>query len=131
MHILKTGFAALALCIGIAAPVLAEDQIVPSGTFVDQFGTSFEFQPCGEAGTALCAVLTDLKGESATQDNLAFVGKQVIEAEQTAPNEWKGSLAAGGLSADATIKQVDPDTVTIQGCRAAILCQTLSYDKAS
>jgi len=131
MHILKTSLAALALCAGIAAPALAGDELVPSGTFVDEFGTSFEFQSCGEAGTALCAVLTNLEGNSATEDNLAFVGKQVIAAEQVAPNEWKGSLQAGGMSAEATIKQIDPNTVTIQGCRAAILCQTLSYNKAS
>ena len=131
MQILKTSLAALALCTSLAAPLLADDKIVPSGTFVDEYGTTFEFAACGEAGTALCAVLTNLEGNSATETNLAFVGKQVIEAEQTAPNEWKGSLVAGGMSADATIKQVDPDTVTIQGCRAAILCQTLSYNKAS
>ena len=131
MHILKTSLAALALCAGAAVPVLAQEAVVPSGTFVDQYGTSFQFQSCGEAGTSLCAVLTNLEGNSATEENLAFVGKQVIAAEQVAPNEWKGSLAAGGMSADATIKQVDPNTVTIQGCRAAILCQTLSYDKAS
>jgi len=130
MHLFKTTFAITALCAAIAMPVVA-DEAVPSGVFVDQYGTSFEFQACGDAGTALCAVLTNLEGKSATEENLAFVGKQVIEAEQTAPNEWKGSLAAGGMSADATIKLVDTDTVTIQGCRAAVLCQTLSYDKAS
>ncbi|MBU1307812.1 MAG: hypothetical protein KKF33_20095, partial [Alphaproteobacteria bacterium] len=116
MHILKSGFAALALCAGLVIPTLAADETVPSGTFVDQYGTSFEFQPCGTDSNALCAVLTTLKGASATQDNLAFVGKQVIAAEQVAPNAWKGSLVAGGLSAEATITQVDPNTVTIQGC---------------
>ncbi|WDR00213.1 hypothetical protein PSC71_05375 [Devosia sp. J2-20] len=130
MRILKPSLVAAALCASIAMPTFAGDETVPSGTFVDEYGTSFEFQPCG-AGTALCAVLTNLEGASATEDNLAFVGKQVIEAEQIAPNAWKGSLAAGGMSADATITQIDPNTVTIQGCRAAILCKTLSYNKAS
>lgn len=131
MHILKSGFAALALCAGIVTPILAADETVPSGTFIDKYGTSFEFQPCASDGTSLCAVLTTLKGASATEKNLAFVGKQVIEAEQIAPNAWKGSLNAGGMSAEATVTQVDPNTVTIQGCRAAILCQTLTYKKAS
>jgi len=104
---------------------------VPSGKFVDEFGTSFEFSSCGESGTELCAVLSNLEGESATEENLAFVGKQVMQAAPTAPNEWKGSLAAGGMSAEATITQTGPDTVEIQGCRAALLCQTLVYNRAS
>jgi hypothetical protein len=99
----------------------------PNGSFVDSFGTSFSFSLCGEAGTDLCGVLTNLEGESATEENLAFVGKQVMQAEQSAPNQWKGSLSSGGISADATITMVDPDTIEIQGCRAVMLCQTLAY----
>ncbi|WP_449397069.1 hypothetical protein [Devosia riboflavina] len=103
----------------------------PNGTFVDEFGTSFQFSLCGEAGTDLCGVLTNLEGESATPENLAFVGKQVMQAPQTAANEWKGSLAAGGMSADATVTQTGPDTVEIQGCRLGVVCQTLAYNRAS
>jgi hypothetical protein len=103
----------------------------PNGTFVDEFGTSFQFSLCGEAGTDLCGVLTNLEGESATPENLAFVGKQVMQAPQTATNEWKGSLAAGGMSADATVTQTGPDTVEIQGCRLGVVCQTLAYNRAS
>jgi hypothetical protein len=118
-------------------PILAQDaeaatpvQITdPSGSFVDSFGTSFTFTLCGESGTDLCGVLTNLEGESATEENLAFVGKQVMQAKQSAPNQWKGSLSAGGISADATITQTGPDTIEIQGCRAAILCQTLAYNR--
>jgi len=131
MNILKTTFAVTALCASLAAPAVFAQEAIPTGTFVDQYGTSFEFQSCGDGGTTLCAVLTNLEGESATEDNLAFVGKQVIAAEQVAENEWKGELVAGGLSAAATITQVSEDTVEIQGCRAGILCQTLSYTKAS
>jgi hypothetical protein len=75
-------------------------------------------------------VLTNLEGKSATPENLAFVGKQVMRAEQVAPNEWKGSLSAGGISAEATVTLVSEDTIEIQGCRAGILCQTLAYSRA-
>jgi hypothetical protein len=137
MHILKTTFAIALLCASTAMPILAQDaeaatpaQITdPSGSFVDSFGTSFTFTLCGESGTDLCGVLTNLEGESATEENLAFVGKQVMQAKQSAPNQWKGSLSAGGISADATITQTGPDTIEIQGCRAAILCQTLAYNR--
>lgn len=101
----------------------------PSGKFVDEFGSSFEFSLCGDSGTDLCAVLSNLKGKSATQENLTFVGKQVIQAVQTAPNEWKGAISAGGMSAEAIITQTGPDTVEVQGCRAAVLCQTLAYNR--
>jgi hypothetical protein len=97
---------------------------------VDEFGTSFEFSLCGETGTDLCGVLTNLEGDSATEENLAFVGQQVMQAPQTASNEWKGSLVAGGISADATVTLTGPDTIEIEGCRAAILCQTLAYQRA-
>ena len=130
MNILKTTLAVTALCAGFAASAVSAQEAIPTGVFVDQWGTSFEFQACGD-GTTLCATLTNLEGDSATQDNLAFVGKQVIEAEQVAANEWQGELVAGGLSAAATITLVSEDTVEIQGCRAGILCQTLAYTKAS
>lgn len=102
----------------------------PSGKFVDEFGSSFKFSLCGDTGTDLCAVLSNLEGKSATEENLAFVGTQVMQAVQTAPNEWKGTIAAGGMSADATITQTGPDTIEVQGCRAAVLCQTLAYTRA-
>lgn len=110
---------------GVAAPV------GPVGTFVDEFGTSFTFSLCGEDGTALCGVLNTLEGESATEENLAFVGKQVMQAEASGPNQWKGEISAGGMSAGATITQTGPDTIDIEGCRAAVLCQTLTYTRAS
>jgi hypothetical protein len=130
MHILKTAFAIGALCTAAAMPSLAQDASLPSGTYVDQYGTSFEFTLCGEDNTDLCGVLTNLEGQSATPENLAFVGKQVMRAERVAPNEWKGSLKAGGISAEATVTQVSEDTIEIQGCRGGILCQTLAYSRA-
>ena len=140
MHVLKTmlfiplllaGSAMAASAQEAAAPAPSAGAMDPSGTFVDEFGTSFTFTLCGENGVDLCGVLTTLEGESATPENLAFVGTQVMQATPSAPNEWKGSLAAGGISADATVTQVGPDTITIQGCRAALLCQTLQYNRMS
>jgi hypothetical protein len=114
-----------------ALPTLAQDSAAPNGTFVDQWGTSFEFTLCGEANTDLCGVLTNLQGDSATEENLGFVGEQVLQAVQVADNEWKGTLNAGGMSGEATLTMTGPDTIDIQGCRAAILCQTLTYTRAS
>lgn len=113
------------------AEATADAQITdPSGKFVDEFGSSFEFSLCGDTRTDLCAVLSNLEGKSATEENLVFVGQQVIQAVQIAPNQWKGAMAAGGMSADATITQTGPDTIEVQGCRVAVLCQTLAYKRA-
>ena len=130
MHTFKIVFAAGALLAAAAAPGFAQDSYNPEGTFVDKYGTSFDFSLCGDSGTALCGTLTNLEGKSATPENLAFVGKQVMQAPQTAPNQWKGSLSAGGISADATVTQTGPNSIDIQGCRAAILCQTLTYNRS-
>lgn len=148
MHILKTLTIGL-FCAAIVTPAFAQDAAAPveagaeantetaieaadpAGTFVDEYGTSFTFSLCGETGTDLCGVLNTLEGESATEENLAFVGTMVMQATQTGPNVWKGALAAGGMSAEATVSQTSPDTIDIQGCRAAILCQTLTYTRVS
>ena len=117
-----------ALCVASAIPVFAATA-TPSGTFVDDWGTSFKFSLCGD-GTDLCGILTNLEGKSATEQNLAFVGKKEMQAEQIAPNQWKGQLSAGGISAEATVTMTSPDTIDIQGCRGGIFCQTLTYTRA-
>lgn len=135
MQFLKTTLAIGMLCAASATPLLAQEQAArpsqaasPEGVFVDEYGTSFEFSLCGDDNTALCGVLTNLEGRSATEENLAYVGRQVMQAPQVAANEWKGSLEAGGISAEATVTQTGPDTIDIQGCRS-ILCQTLTYTR--
>ena len=145
MHVLKTTLAVGLLFAASAVPNLAQEAAAdpaaapaaegeaaapgPEGTFVDEYGTSFTFTLCGD-GTALCGVLNTLKGESATEENLAYVGTQIMQAEASGPNQWKGSISAGGLSAEATVTQTGPDTIDIQGCRA-ILCQTLTYTRVA
>lgn len=124
---IQTILAIGAFCAATAIPVFAATGS-PNGTFVDSFGTSFKFSLCGD-GTALCGVLTNLEGQSATAENLAFVGKKVMQAEQVAPNQWKGALSAGGISAQATVTMTSPDTIDIQGCRGGIFCQTLTYER--
>jgi hypothetical protein len=118
--------------LGTALPVEAQtatSAFDPKGNFIDSYGTSFRFAWCGDDGTDLCGVLTSLKGRAATPENLAFVGKEVMHATRSAANQWWGSLSAGHMNADATITMVDRDTIEIQGCRAAILCETPAYKR--
>lgn len=138
MHMLKTTFAIGALCAAIAMPALAQERSAarpsqvaitdPSGTFVDEFGTSFTFSLCGD-GTNLCGVLNDVQGESRTEENLAHINQQVMQAAQTAPNQWKGTVIYNGDEAAATITQTGPDTVEIQGCRLGLLCETIVFNR--
>lgn len=113
----------------VSAPASAQNvPFTPKGTFVDKWGTSFSFALCG-GGTDLCGTLASLKGNSATAQNLAYVGKQIVEAKPSGLNSWKGAINAGGMSADATVTQTSANTINIQGCRAAILCQTITYSR--
>ena len=121
---------ALALPIALtffALPAAAQN-VNPNGAWVDSFGTSFEFSLCG-TGTDLCGVLKDVQGKSRTPDNLAYVNKQVVTAQQVASNEWKGTVVFDGAKAAATVKQTAPDTIKITGCRAGIFCQTLTFNR--
>lgn len=113
----------------MSVPALAQDAAFdPNGTFVDEYGTTFTFALCG-SGTDLCGTLDVLEGDSATEENLAYVGSMVMQAQQTEANKWKGAIEAGDLSADATVTQTSPDTIDIEGCRAGLLCQTLTYTR--
>ena len=133
---LAKSFLAVAVLSGVLAlPAAAQQSALrtnhaePDGVFVDEYGTSFTFSICGE-GTALCGVLNDVQGDSRTEENLAYVGQQVMQAEQTAPNQWSGTVIFNGSEASATVTQTGPDTVEIEGCRG-ILCQTLVFNRAS
>lgn len=128
MQFLKTAFVLTALAGTSIAPSFAQD-MNPNGTFVDSYGTSFKFSLCGEGKKDLCGTLVTLKGNSATPENLAFVGKQVMQAAASGPNEWKGSITAGGISADAKVTMTGPNSIDIQGCRS-ILCKTLTYNRS-
>lgn len=119
---------ALPLALGLFALPAAAQNVNPAGSWVDSYGTAFEFSLCGD-GTALCGVLKDVQGKSRTPDNLAYVNKQVVSAQQVASNEWKGTVVYDGAPAAATVKQVDPNTIKITGCRAGIFCQTLTFNR--
>lgn len=124
----KAAITASLMVAALAAPTLAQSAASPNGTWRDDWGTTFSFSLCGD-GTQLCGVLKDVQGNSRTQENLAFVNKQVVTADQTAPSTWEGQIGMSGGTAKAIVKQVDANTITITGCRAAILCQTLTYQR--
>lgn len=110
----------------LSSGVVAQEA-TPDGTWRDSFGTTLQFSLCGDGSTQLCATLLGVQGKSRTDGNLAFVNKQIMQADQTAANEWKGTVMFDGNKAESTITQVAADTIEIQGCRAVVLCQTLAF----
>jgi len=111
----------------ISAPALGQE-INPEGSWRDKFGTTVKFSLCGD-GTQLCAVLLDVQGKSRTKENLAYVNRQVIQADMTAANEWKGTVTFNGTEAAGTVTQVGADVIEVEGCRGGIFCQTLAFSR--
>jgi hypothetical protein len=103
-------------------------EATPEGEWRDEYGTTLKMSLCAD-GTQLCAVLVDVQGKSRTEANLAYVNQQVLQADMTAPNEWQGTVIFDGNKADSTVTQTAADTIEIEGCRAAILCQTLTFNR--
>jgi hypothetical protein len=104
----------------------ASQAVTPAGEWRDDFGTTLQLSLCGD-GTQLCGVLLDVQGESRTDKNLAFVNQQIMQADMTAPNKWQGQVVYNGGKAASTITQVAADTIEIQGCQFAVLCQTIPF----
>lgn len=125
----KTFLIAGALLGAMALPAFAQEANI-NGTWIDAEGTSFTFKLCGD-GTDLCGVLNDIQGASRTAENLAFVDQEVVQAEQTAPGRWEGTINYGGRQAGAKVTLLAQDAIKITGCQLGILCQSITFYKAS
>lgn len=126
---IRTTLAVGTMLAALALPALAQDAAI-NGTWIDAEGTSFTFSLCGD-GTALCGVLNDIQGASRTEENLAFVNQEVVQAQQTAPGQWEGTIHYGGQEAAAKVTLVAEDAIDITGCQLGLLCQTITFYKAS
>lgn len=105
-----------------------EQEVTPVGDWRDEFGTTLRLTLCGD-GTQLCGVLLDVQGESRTDENLVYVNQQIMQADKAAPNKWQGTVIYNGGEASSTITQVAEDTIEIQGCQFAVLCQTIAFTR--
>lgn len=110
----------------LSAGSLAQEMSI-EGNWIDKWGTSFHMTLCG-GGTDLCVVMTDLQGDSRTEENLAYMNKEVMKGTQIAPNQWQGTMALGGGEAKGTVTQTGPDTIEIEGCRG-IFCDSIEYHR--
>lgn len=98
----------------------------PAGTWRDKFGTTFQLARC--SGGDLCVTLNDVQGKSRTPENLAYIGRQVLQAHPAAQKQWQGTLTFNGSEANATLTQQGDDTLSVKGCRS-IFCETLVFNR--
>ncbi|HEV7274872.1 MAG TPA: hypothetical protein VGN80_01135 [Devosiaceae bacterium] len=120
--------AAVAAAIFATAPAIGQDAD-PGGVWADRWGTTFTFELCGD-GTQLCGVLNDIQGDSRTEENLAYVNQQVVQADMVAPNKWRGTLELASGEATATVEMTGPNQLEITGCRG-IFCSSIDYERVS
>lgn len=120
--------AAVVATIFASAPAIGQD-VNPDGVWKDRWGTTFTFELCGD-GTQLCGVLNDIQGDSRTEENLAYVDQQVVQAEMVAPNKWEGTIALNGGNAKAVVEMTGPNELEITGCRG-IFCSSIDYERVS
>lgn len=125
---LKPFAAAATIAALLAGPVFAQEALSPNGVWQDRWGTTFTFELCGD-GTQLCGTLNDIQGDSRTEANLAFVNQQVVQGTQTGPNKWEGDIALDGGGAKAIVEVVNENTIKLTGCRAAIFCSSIDYQR--
>ncbi len=110
----------------MAGGALAQSSNI-EGNYRDRFGTTFAVSECGERND-ICAVLTELRGDSRTVENLAFLGRLVLRASQTEDNQWQGRLSFNGANATATVTRKGADVLTIRGCRG-LFCSSLDFSR--
>lgn len=120
--------AAVAATLFATAPAIGQ-QAGPDGVWQDRWGTTFTFELCGD-GTQLCGVLNDIQGKSRTEENLAYVNQQVVQAEMVAPNKWQGTIELSGGEAKAIVEMTGPNELEITGCQG-IFCSSIDYQRVS
>ena len=124
---MRTFLAFLAtLLLSASAPA---QQATLEGTWRDQWGTTLDISHCGADSTRICVTLVDVRGESRTKANLAYVNEQIMRAEKVDEDEWQGTVIFEGNQAEGTLTRIAPDVVEIEGCRALILCETIAFQR--
>jgi uncharacterized protein (DUF2147 family) len=115
---------ALLLAVPGAAPVLAGDVASPVGQWEVSTGESrYRISYCGDE-QELCAVLTWLREDARTKNNVALLNDYVVRgAEHDGGASWKGEVTFDGNTYDASMTMVSDDVMKVNSC-AGLLCQS-------
>lgn len=121
---------AAALCVAglTGAPAMAQNA-TPFGTWELSGGESrFEVFACGD-GSELCARMTWLRDDARTDENLPYLGQNVLEGAQVAGvNTWSGTVHYDGDSYDGRLTLVDGENMRLQGC-VGIFCRSMELER--
>jgi uncharacterized protein (DUF2147 family) len=114
---------------GLVAPAQAQD-LSPAGTWKSATGESrYNVSYCGD-GTQLCAVLTWLRDDAQTDENLKLLNGYVMQgATMTGENQWKGKVRFGGQSANGKLIMNSANSMVLSGCKMGI-CKTFEFVRA-
>ncbi len=124
-----TGFAhifAIALLAALAsvAPASGDDIASPVGQWEVSTGESrYRISYCGDE-KELCAVLTWLREDARTKDNLALINDYVVRgARHEGGASWSGEVTFDGNTYLASMTLVSEDLIRVNSC-AGLLCQS-------
>ena len=122
----KIGTAAMALALATAPTLAAAAN--PVGTWQTTSGESrYQVSYCGN-GEQICAVLTWLREDARTPENLAYLNTLVVNgAVPASANQWKGKVSYDGQTFSGSMTLTGENNMQIKGCK--IICKSLSFER--
>ena len=134
---------AVALAIGAATPVVAQDASILGRWHTQDEGGVVEIQRCGHA---LCGRLVDaaplrrnpdqrdVRNRDADQRDRRLRGLIVLRNFTGGPTEWSGGPLydpdSGRTASSGTLTLRDDDRLSVKGCIAPLLCRTQTWRRA-
>jgi len=128
MHLATKLASAVLATVLATAPVyaIAAD---PTGTWQTTTGESrYKVSYCGKGGQ-LCAKLVWLRDDAKTEENLAYLNRNVVNGAQPASdNQWKGKVSYAGDTFSGTLTMTDSNSLKLNGCQA-MFCKTMNFSR--
>jgi uncharacterized protein (DUF2147 family) len=120
-------FAACALLLAATDLAAAAEQFrSPKGKWeIETRDSRYEVTMCGPDKTQICGTLYWLARGAKTEENLAMLNTMIIDhAPMIGPNQWRGTLKIGGMTATGTITQLGDNLIELEGCALMVICRT-------
>ena len=119
---------AAAIVVALAATSSLASAASPVGTWQTTSGESrYRVSYCGD-GHQICAVLTWLRPDARTPENVQYLNTYVVNgANPVAENRWKGKVRYEGETYSGSMTLTGDDTMQLKGCK--LLCKTLNFER--
>ncbi len=118
--------AGIALWLGLGAALAGE--FSPIGQWEVTSGESrYRVSYCN--GTELCAMLTWLREDARTEENVALLNRYVVRgAKPGGDNTWTGTLMYGGERYAGRVKMMSQNAMRFESC-SGMLCRTFTLHR--